>query len=286
MTQEQLKQAVIHLGFAATLEENDALFREAALRALTELSAIRPRTRDFLLHHIPLPLILRHENTELLTKKKTFRVPTSGSLRASVYGDGILTVTVGEECFVYRPFSGPVGYPAQINASWQTAGREAQITFSPSSETWTLLSLAVYSTITAPGEQEHCRVYDLKSQLKDFLYLEGPPEDEKGRPLREVRALPGAGEYILREGNKLLLSGEHGACIRLRYRERPALPEAGELPLDEDIASLLPLLTAAYVWLESEPEKSDFYLARYREGLALLRHPSPPMTPYPDRTRW
>ena len=38
-----------------------------------------------------------------------------------------------------------------------------------------------------------------------------------------------------------------------------------ELDLDEELCSVLPMLVAAYVWLEDEPEKSQYYMNLYRE---------------------
>ena len=57
------------------------------------------------------------------------------------------------------------------------------------------------------------------------------------------------------------------------YEHRPtAIENTGattedtqELDLDEELCSLMPLLVAAYVWIEDEPEKSEYYMGLYRE---------------------
>ena len=55
MTLAQLKEAVARLGFAPLSEDTDALVRDAAMRALDEISAVRPRLVTASLWHLPSP---------------------------------------------------------------------------------------------------------------------------------------------------------------------------------------------------------------------------------------
>ena len=62
------------------------------------------------------------------------------------------------------------------------------------------------------------------------------------------------------------------------YRKKPTEIEnsgdAGEnnteIVFDEEICSLLPLLVAAYIWIDDEPEKAQYYMNLYRERAAEL----------------
>ncbi|MBO7292424.1 MAG: hypothetical protein J6V07_00650, partial [Clostridia bacterium] len=82
------------------------------------------------------------------------------------------------------------------------------------------------------------------------------------------------------------LSSHIRGCIRLTYRARLRIPEVGELPLTEEEASLLPLFCASYVYLDDDPDKAAFYLARFREGLARLAADTAAPHPFRDSTRW
>ena len=57
------------------------------------------------------------------------------------------------------------------------------------------------------------------------------------------------------------------------YERKPAVIEdTGDvtnddnvIDLDDELCSLLPVLIAAYVWIDDEPQKSEYYMSLYRE---------------------
>ena len=49
---------------------------------------------------------------------------------------------------------------------------------------------------------------------------------------------------------------------------------------------LLPLFCAAYVFLDDEPDKAAFYLARFREGLAAIAPPKESHAAFRDILAW
>ena len=63
--------------------------------------------------------------------------------------------------------------------------------------------------------------------------------------------------------------------INVTYRKRPPevytdTPDA-ELDIDPECSHLLALLTAAYVWLDDDPDKAQYYMSLYRDGMAAVK---------------
>ena len=44
-----------------------------------------------------------------------------------------------------------------------------------------------------------------------------------------------------------------------------------EIPIPPDVESLLPLATAAFLYLDDEPTAAEYYMSLYREESAILR---------------
>ncbi len=271
MTLEQLTAAVIHLGFQGTLAENDALLREAAARALYEVDAACPRYAAGTLYHVPPRPLYELPEALALTGEKTFSLSGARSYLLLLLGCGSVALTEGKETRVL-PFASPqAGEPAVLSGDCE--GTAASLTVIPQAGSEViLLSLFTYATLlgAAAPAADGRTVYDLQELFPDFAALDGVPTDKNGRPLCEGDGRE-EGTFALDEGHRLALSNRGAQTVTLRYRKKTALPEKGELPLSPEASTLLPLLCAAYVWLDEDPEKAAFYLARYQEGLSLLR---------------
>ncbi len=282
MTVQALKEAVIHLGFSETLDDNDALFRESAARALAELSSIVPRIASFTLYH--LPPVPRYQKAGPIGVRGTHTVKTPGgkSFFASLSGKGSVTARSGSE---EKSFSVDTAGGSAKALFGTFSGEEGEIVFSFHTESsLTLLSLAVYQeSFTQPPDPHGHSCYDLAALIDDFGALHSPPVSQTGRT---VTAEETAGGYRLESGHLLYLSNRERQILSLSYRRRLALPEEGELPLTEEEAQLLPLLCAAYVWLEDDPDKATFYFNRFREGAGRLFRGFSTAAPYNDRTSW
>ena len=95
MTLPELERAVARLGFSPSIEDGGALMRDAAVRALHEIGAARPRIRTATLWHLP-PLPLYHESGVRETRgEKTVSLPEGSSYVVTLSGRGILTVSRG-----------------------------------------------------------------------------------------------------------------------------------------------------------------------------------------------
>lgn len=123
---------------------------------------------------------------------------------------------------------------------------------------------ALYTEAGAPRRREaDFYVYPLCALTEGALSIDTPPRDSRGHLLTEGR------DYRTQNGF-LYLSDKIKGQLSLTIRRAPHRFEMGcEAPdVQEACAHLLPLLTASYVWLDEDSEKSLFYLAMYREALA------------------
>ena len=283
MTVAQLERAVAHLGFTSSLEDGDELFREAATRALGEISAARPRLATTSLWHLPDEPIFLTGSTEPFVGEKSFPLSSGRSYFARLHGRGPAVIE-GEKGRYSHSFAADPGEPPAVIAGNLPSGEQIR-SFSVRGENeLRILTLAVY------GRSFYGRIpdprapmeYDLAALFEDFAELVAPPTMPDGTALCE-----GAdGEYTFCEGRYLRLSLPRATELRIRYRRSLALPTEGELPLSEEEAALMPLFCAAYVFLDEEPERSSFYLARFREGLSAIATRDARVSAFRDTTGW
>ncbi len=282
MTVQALKEAVIHLGFSETLDDNDALFRESAARALAELSSTVPREASFTLYHLPPTPRYRLKGPIGIANSYKIKTPGGKSFFLLIGGKGSLTVHVGNEEKSYA-INTPQGGARSLSALLSAEDGETVFSFQGEAG-FTLLSLAVYGeALSSPPDSFGNTRYDLDELIGDFGGLCSPPVTQTGETLLSEGK---EGSYRLESGTRLYLPNEKREILTLSYRRRLSLPEEGELPLTEEESQLLPLLCAAYVWLEDDPDKAAFYFNRFREGIARLPHGFSNVLPYRDRTNW
>ena len=284
MTVAQLEGAVARLGFAPSIEDGAELLRDAAARALDEVAAARPRLSRVSLWHLPARPLYFEGSQEPIMGEKTFSLPDGLSFFLRVMGCGSFTVKrAGGRSSIYS-FITPEGAPPAIFGGELPPG-SGELSFRFSCEgSYRILTLAIYDTLFSgrPPDPNEPTDYDLGLLFPAFGGLTEPPKTKDGRLLTEGAE----GDYTLDNGRILRLSPHAAGDIRLTYRRRLSLPREGELPVTEEEAALLPLFCAAYVYLEDDPEKAAFYLARFRDGLARLREPASALHRFYDRTRW
>ena len=87
----------------------------------------------------------------------------------------------------------------------------------------------------------------------------------------------------------------HDPCffgtVTLRYKPYPKKISKNESdsPIDipRELESLLPLLCASYVWLDDNPERSQYYLELYNAEAALIKRRFPArLEGFRDVTGW
>ncbi len=151
---------------------------------------------------------------------------------------------------------------------------------------YTVYDLCIYGYAFADGEVPpkygSVREYDLSKHIPDFLFALSPPTDTSGK------RIDGAS---IRSGMLLVPYGYTGE-IFLEYRKKA--PEVSinspdlELNIPTELAPLVPLLAASYVWLDDDADKAQYYMSLYRDGMSAVKlytrrsvH-----TGFSDVTRW
>lgn len=109
------------------------------------------------------------------------------------------------------------------------------------------------------------RVIDLPDQGIRLLGAASDIRDECGRRVDGAIAV----------GERLYLPESFSGELTISYRAAPPdLPpddKSRDVDIPEELAPLIPLLAASYVWLDDDPDKAQYYAARYREGMSALK---------------
>lgn len=104
----------------------------------------------------------------------------------------------------------------------------------------------------------------LLSDIPDFLSAGELPADRRGTPVRGAEII----------GNRLTMPAGCPGTVRLTYAHLPEKitadnkEEAIDVPPEAE--HLLPLLTAAYLWLDADASKAGYYMSLYRDGVSRL----------------
>lgn len=110
------------------------------------------------------------------------------------------------------------------------------------------------------------RSFSLGEVAANFLRPDDVPRSGNGEPIADASI----------HGGILTLPYDYAGEVRLRYRRAPVCIRTGEatesIDVPQEAAHLLPLLTAAYLWLDDEPERSEYYMTLYRTGLSALKY--------------
>ena len=109
------------------------------------------------------------------------------------------------------------------------------------------------------------RAYALIDYVPDMLAVCAPPMDVRGAVIPDAAVV----------GGNLLLPSDFGGKVYIDYVRRPKeiCIDTPDEPIDVSghLAMLLPLLVAAYVWLDDDGEKATYYMSLYRDAAAGMR---------------
>ncbi len=281
MTVAELERAVARLGFAPSIEDGGELLRDALDRALCEIATVHPRECTATLYHTPPRALYTLATEKEEGGAECLSLAGGASFFLRVQGVGSLCFTRGAKSETYY-FSTAAGeQPAVLGGNIEGEGA---LTLRFEGTHYRLLSFAVYAerfTGTPPDPLSPV-TYHLPSLFPSFGGLTRAPEAPNGVPLKEGAAA----DYTKEARDSLALSPRLRGRIILHYRRRLAVGADGAIPVSEEEAALLPLFCAAYVYLDDDPDKAAFYLARFREGLARLSEDGGARSSFPDKTHW
>ena len=260
MTFGELKRAVIHLGFERGLEDDEYLM-PALSRALytlfNDIGVIATRK-------IPRP----KTDVELIFDTMA-HTPTStesfviggNACSFTVSGEGSYTLNSGATSRTYS-FSSDMLPVRLFTIPGSILSFEGSLSF-------TVFDLAVAKSTRSslitdiPIWSELDRV-NLGRRYPDFIAPDGEPTGADGKPIAGARVENG------------VLHLPHGYCgqVFISYRRAPNIPsgiEDEELDIPKGAEELLPLLVASYIWLDDAPDKAQYYMSLYLDGVRAYK---------------
>lgn len=283
MTVSELYESVAQLGFETALEDNGRFFY-AANRAILQVTAIRPTVAVFRIYHKPLPNVLG-ETFSPIDKEDdlTFEGNNVRSYYFEADGKGIAYVEVYDgsanawvmvsavEFSAERSFSAFRGF---IRRDGSFISGRVRLRFL-GEYFYSVRNVALYRQIYSdrvediPAFECYTR-YDIGALVPDFLALYTSPIMVEGDHTRLNR------NYEVENDRVILLPHDAKGVYQIPYKRRPAelaytddpVEDGTVIDLDEELCALLPMLVAAYVWADDEPEKAEYYMTLYRERAA------------------
>ena len=281
MTISELYKQVAQLGFEDSLEDEDR-FYYAANRALLQVNKIRPAISYYLINHKPLTNLVKESTFIPLEKDKDliYEATNAKSYYFEADGNGVVYIelydTVTETWKIIdtinlsskRAF---VPYKGFIKEGGEFVNGNVRLRFT-GDYFYSIKNIAMYEHLFSdevqdiPAFESYTR-YDINTLVDDFLALSCPPIKEAERNLILNQ------DYEVEGNSVILLPYESKGVYKVLYERKPAVIEdTGDvtnddnvIDLDDELCSLLPVLIAAYVWIDDEPQKSEYYMSLYRE---------------------
>lgn len=101
-------------------------------------------------------------------------------------------------------------------------------------------------------------------------------------------------DYFVSGDATLLIPASVKGSFSVRYNKKIASinqdenAETTNIDLDDDLCAILPNLVAAYIWVDDEPTKAEYYLSLYREQAAEIYATAKKLEPvvYRNRNGW
>ena len=261
MTLNELKNDVAALGFEGYVEDEEC-FIASANRALNLLYVDRPVSKT---------MIISFSAPRVAMKKKFIEHRSGDEITFPVNGRSISFRTSGEgECVIEDKTGGSLvmfsGSKQLTKKRLQSAGR---VTFRGDYH-YTVSNLAVFDDLKSTNvvdipEYSPRRELSPSDYCDDFRAFAGLPEDSLGNPISEA---------ILRDG-RISMPFEFSGDLYLTYYRLPKKISADQpnakIDVSDECAALLPLLTAAFTWLDDDPAKAQYYMSLYRDAIANIK---------------
>ena len=248
MTYDNIKEDVLALGFTETIED-ESTFILALNRALNLLSTEFPKVKTLLL------------TRTYVKPKETYD---------SAY-DKVISLKKGEKAaFLYHRYDGAIFFerrklPLSYGTGTHlfTAEEDGTFTIEGDGE---MFAISIYDS----GVPEHmCEVnlpyveYEILKYDTSARVIPAPPTTVDGDVI--------SGAMV--DGLTVRMPKDYSGIFMVRYEKSPTIVQrfTQEIELDERLFPLLSLLVCGYYYLEDEPERSQYYMALYREGRERMR---------------
>ena len=264
MTVNELERQVAHLGFESALEDREA-FITAAASALALIYTDRPSTESARMCTRPITPTTRVEKIDLKGGEEVTLHLYGSSYAFRVSGKGNATVKskIQEDSYTFN---------SDFSVIRGSLPGEGTLTLF-GDFTFSVYDLVAYAecyenSSEIPLFEERC-TYDIAALYPLFTAFVSLPTDVSGREIQAARM----------EGGRLTLPENFKGAFTVSFRTSPPSREelyAGEeIRMPSECSELLPLLTAAFLWLDDDPDKAHYYMSLYKDSLATLRRFTP-----------
>lgn len=275
----ELYDHVSRLGFESSLEDTK-LFYNTVNRAVMQVNALRPAVRTCEIDHRPLKNLIAADTFDPVPigslpilcaaspRSFCFEAKGNGHYFVEAVGDGdpiILSEGTIDSPKRFMPVRGVL----KDGGNFVTGTVQMRFT---GEFVCLVRNVALYKEVYSdnaedvPAYSPYC-LYNIADIVDDFLTFCDPPIKTGGE---YVRMLSG---YEVEGESTILLPISASGTYEVHYNHKPmhiqtkVSPTTDDTVIDlaEDLCALLPVLIAAYAWLEDEPDKSAYYMNLYRE---------------------
>lgn len=280
----ELYKQVAQLGFADSLEDSDR-FYFAVNRALLQVCKVRPAINYCIINHNPLVNLIKESTFTPIEKIDdiTFEVIDAKAYSFEADGNGTVYIeNYDSDASNWRVIGMVelkskqtfVGYKGLIKNEGSFTSGLVRLRFS-GEFLYSIKNVAMYqhlysNAITDIPKYEPFTRYNLRNIVSDFMAFNCPP------------ILETAENTLLNQGyeqegdSTILLPYDKRGVYKVLYERRPksientgaASDDTQIIDLDDELCALMPILIASYVWIDDEPQKSEYYLSLYRERVS------------------
>ena len=261
MTLSELQKEAAHLGFEKQIDDSEALLTAVSL-ALGMIYTDRPVIKTARLCARPITPITRVEKIDFQGGEEVTLPLLGSSWSLRVCGKGSFRVTDAGEARTYTFDTSSSTFKGLLSG-------EGSITFF-GDLSYTVFSLVSfkesYNSKEDVPDSIGTRVFDMKALLSDFGGFVSLPFDTHGKSINAAS---------LREDTLLLpwdFCGEFAISYRVCPESRALLTSAKNIELPSECEHLLPILTAAFLWLDDDSEKAQYYMSLYKSSMASILH--------------
>jgi hypothetical protein len=265
MTIGNVREAVVGFGYDYGLDDAEGAFKASLPIAIREINALRPRTATAVIVHEPYDPVF--EDTAIHTYNPGEQLTFSCMARSAIFEvDGAGAVAVEN-----ATLNGDASWNASTGWKRYTAlwtppatGEERKpmkITFSGDS-TYHVRNVAFFDVVGTIGLKYGEYIdYDLSSITSNYEGVKYILRDNVDYT-----------DYQIVNGKQLRLRASDTGTYEIIYRTKITVgtTDTSTVPLDDDLAALLPLLVASYAWLDDNASRSQYYRALYERQAALI----------------
>ncbi len=295
MTISELYKQVAQLGFEDSLEDDDR-FYYAANRALLQVNKIRPAKSHYIINHKPLVNLVNELTFVPIEKDEDLIYEATGarSYYFEADGNGVVYLELYDtntemwkiiDTIQLQSKRAFMSYKGFVKDGSDFVIGLVRLRFT-GKYFYSVKNVAMYKHLLSdevqdiPAYESYTR-YDINKLVDDFMSFSCPP-------IKETECNTILNQSYEIEGNSIiLLPYERKGVYKIIYERRPAqIENTGDITsdetvvdLDEELCSLLPILIAAYVWIDDEPQKSEYYMSLYRERANEIEYKAKDMAP-------